>query len=256
MTPALALWNATVRRGGRLVLQRADLTVSPGEVVGVVGANGAGKSTLLRAALGLASLEAGRAELAGRDVRTLSDPERARRAAYLPQERRVGWNMSACRVASLGAVTRPPAQAREQALAALAQVGLAGLEQRGILDMSGGERARVLLARLLVTDAPLLVADEPAAGLDPDAQLLTLEILRGAARAGAAVVLTSHDLALAARFCDRLVVLSKGLVVADAPPLEALRPDILAEAFALDGALEIARHGPILAAQRMRGEFL
>ncbi len=251
MTAALALTNATARQGGRVVLESASLSVSAGEVVGVVGANGAGKTTLLRSALGLLKLETGRAELSGQDVSTLSDPERARHVAYLPQERKVGWNMSAWRVASLGAVTSSPAEARRRAQAALIRVGLAGLEDRGVLEMSGGERARVLLARLLVAEAPLLVADEPVAGLDPDAQLLTLEILRDAAANGSAVVLTLHDLGLAARFCDRLVVLSRGKVVADAEPADALTPCILADAFALDGGLEIGRHGPTLAAQRL-----
>jgi iron complex transport system ATP-binding protein len=254
MTRALELSEATVRRGGRVILDSAAMTVAPGEVVGIVGANGAGKTTLLRAALGLVSLDAGRAKLGGQEVADLSDVQRARCVAYLPQERRVGWNMSAWRIASLGAMTAPPAVARQRAEAALARVGLAGLEDRGVLDMSGGERARVLLARLLVADAPLLVADEPVAGLDPDAQLLTLEILREAGAKGAAVVLTLHDLSLAARFCDRLVVLSRGRVIADAIPVEALQPYILAQAFALDGGLEAGRYGPTLAAQRLRKE--
>jgi iron complex transport system ATP-binding protein len=250
---ALALHDVTVRRAGKTVLDAANMTAAAGEVVGVVGPNGAGKTTLLRAALGLAHLEAGRAELDGHDVRHLSDPERARFAAYLPQERHVGWNMSAWRIASLGAFHLPAAAARLSAEAALRRVGLAGLEERGVLQMSGGERARVLLARLLVTGSPLLVADEPAAGLDPDAQLLALELFREEAARGAAVVLTLHDLGLAARFCDRLVVLAHGRVLADARPAEALQPDILAQAFSLDGRLEPTAQGPILVAGRRRG---
>ncbi|MCR5880636.1 ABC transporter ATP-binding protein [Phenylobacterium sp. J367] len=252
MTPVQTLTDAVVHRGPQTVLDRASLAVRPGELVGVVGANGAGKTTLLRAALGLARLDAGTAELAGRDVRRLSDAERATLAAYLPQERRVGWNLPAWRVASLGAFARPPREARDMAWAALARVGLVGLETRGVLDMSGGERARALLARLLVTGAPLLVADEPAAGLDPDAQLLALDLFREEAARGAGVVLTLHDLGLAARACDRLVVLHQGRVVADGPPQAALSPDVLARAFALDGALAQSDHGLILAAGRAR----
>lgn len=250
---ALSLNDATVRRAGVTVLDAASLAVRAGEVVGVVGPNGAGKTTLLRAALGLAHLHAGRAELGGRDVHGLSDPDRARLAAYLPQERHVGWNMTAWRVASLGAFHLPTAAARAAAQAALARVGLSALADRGVLEMSGGERARVLLARLLVTGAPLLVADEPAAGLDPDAQLLALELFREEAARGAAVVLTLHDLGLAARFCDRLAVLSGGRIIADGPPLEALRPNILAQSFSLDGRLEETADGPYLIARR-RGE--
>jgi iron complex transport system ATP-binding protein len=250
MSAVLALEAACVRRGRAEVLREASLEARAGEVLGVVGANGAGKTTLLRAALGLAHLERGRALLAGREVRTLSEPERAALAAYMPQERRVGWNLPAWRVASLGAVHRPPREARERAYAALAQVGLAGLAGRGVLDMSGGERGRVLLARLLAARAPLLVADEPGAGLDPDAQLLALELLRAEAGRGAAVVLTLHDLSLAARACDRLVVLSQGRVLADAPPRQALTPQVLAQAFALEGRLEETSAGPVLAARR------
>jgi iron complex transport system ATP-binding protein len=250
MSAAFALRNAAVRRGRALVLQEVSVEGRAGEVLGVIGANGAGKTTLLRAALGLARLERGHAELGGRDVDSLNDRERAARAAYLPQERRVGWNLPAWRVASLGAAHLSPRAARERAHEALAKVGLAALADRGVLDMSGGERGRVLLARLLASHAPLLMADEPGAGLDPDAQLLTLELLRGEAQRGAAVVLTLHDLSLAARACDRLVVLSAGRLVAEGSPREALSPDVLAQAFGLDGRLEETSAGLVVAARR------
>jgi iron complex transport system ATP-binding protein len=116
--------------------------------------------------------------------------------------------------------------------------------------MSGGERGRVLLARLLASHGPLLMADEPGAGLDPDAQLLALELLRAEAARGAAVVLTLHDLSLAARACDRLIVLSAGRILADGAPGEALAPPVLAEAFALDGRLETTSAGLVVAATR------
>ena len=210
-----AVWEivgATARQGGRVALHDASLSVSAGEIVGVLGPNGADKTTLLRAGLGLLPLEAGEARLQGRAVHDLSPAERARLVGYLPQERRVGWNLAAARIASLGAPHLPPKRAMEVGRECLARVGLEGFAARGVLDMSGGERARVLLARLLATGAPLLVADEPAAGLDPDAQLLTLELLRAEAERGAAVVVTLHDLTLAARACDRLVVMHQGRV--------------------------------------------
>jgi iron complex transport system ATP-binding protein len=251
MSPPLALESASVRRGHALVLQDATMEARAGEVLGVIGANGAGKTTLLRAALGLVRLEAGRAFLGGRDVHALSEPERAALAAYLPQERRVGWNLPAWRVASLGAAHLAPRAARERAHEALQRVGLAALADRGVLDMSGGERGRVLLARLLASHAPLLVADEPGAGLDPDAQLLALDLLRAEADRGAAVVLTLHDLSLAARACDRLLVLARGRVLADAAPAQALTPQALAEAFGLEGRLEQTSAGLVVAAKRL-----
>lgn len=253
MTAALELRAAAVRRGRLAVLQDIGLAVHPGEVLGVVGANGAGKTTLLRAALGLARLAAGEARLGGREVRGMGEAVRASIVAYLPQERHVGWNLPAWRVASLGAPHCSPAEARARAFAALARVGLTGLESRGVLEMSGGERARVLLARLLAARAPLLVADEPAAGLDPDAQLMALELFREEAARGAAVVLTLHDLSLAVRACDRLAVLHAGRILADAPARQALTPAVLAEAFALDGRLEETAAGPVVVARRWRG---
>jgi len=248
--PALALREAVVRRGPAVVLDGVSLEVRPGEMLGVVGANGSGKTTLLRAALGLVRLAAGRAELAGRDVRSLREAARARLAGYLPQERHVGWNMTAARIAGLGAFHLRPAEAQARAEAALGRVGLAALKDRGVLEMSGGERARVLLARLLAAAPPLLVADEPIAGLDPDAQLLALDLLREEAGQGRAVVLTLHDLALAARYCDRLVVLSRGRIIAEGRPEAALTPQVLAEAFALEGRLALTPDGPMLAARR------
>ena len=250
MSPALALFDATVRRGETEVLASANLTVQAGEVVAVVGPNGAGKTTLLRAALGLAGLATGRAELAGRDLSGLDDATRATLAGYLPQERRVGWNLPAWRIVSLGAALKPPALAQVAARTALARVGLSNLAERGVLDLSGGERARVLLARLLATSAPLLVADEPASGLDPEAQLLSLELFHEEAARGAAVVLTLHDLGLAARSCDRLVVVGSGRIVADGAPPDALTPAVLREVFGLDGALEQTSAGLTVAARR------
>ena len=250
MSPALELTGVDVGREGRLVLQGASLAVRAGEVVGLVGANGTGKTTLLRAALGLVRLRAGQARLAGADLRSLSEAQRAARASYLPQERHIGWNLPAWRIASLGAHHLAPTEARARAFEALTRVGLAGLEDQGVLEMSGGERARTLLARLLVARAPLLVADEPVAGLDPDAQLLALELLREEALRGAAVVLTLHDLGLAARSCDRVAVLHQGRIIADAAPREALTPEVLARAFNLDGELDDSAAGPVLVAKR------
>jgi iron complex transport system ATP-binding protein len=251
MTALLELNDLVVRVSGATVLDGASLSVGAGEVVGIVGPNGAGKTTLLRAALGLQRLASGAARLGGDDVHRLSPAELARRAAYLPQERRLAWNVTAIRAASLGALGAPPAEANALAAAALARVGLAHLERRGVFDMSGGERARVLLARLLACRAPLLLADEPTSGLDPDAQLMALELLRAEAARGAAVVLTLHDLSLAARACDRLVVLHKGRIVAEGPPRQALAAAVLAEVFALEGSIVDTPAGPVLAARRL-----
>ena len=244
------LLGVSARQGGRRALADASLTLGAGEIVGVLGPNGAGKTTLLKAGLGLMPME-GEARLGGRAVPSLSEAERARLVGYLPQERRVGWNLSAARIASLGAPHLSPKAAMAVGREQLARVGLKGFEARGVLDMSGGERARVLLARLLATGAPLLVADEPAAGLDPDAQLLTMELLRDAADRGAGVAVTLHDLTLAARACDRLVVLSAGRILSEGPPAQALNPQVLRDVFSLDGELIDTPAGLTLSARRL-----
>ena len=248
---ALELREVSVELGGRTVLTAVNFDAAEGAMVAIVGANGAGKTTLLRGALGLLPVR-GSARLFGHEVRTLSARERAERVGYLAQERRIAWGMTARRVAALGAVTQPPKKADALAERALARVGASALADRSVFDMSGGERARVLLARLLAAAAPLLVLDEPAAGLDPDAQLATLELLRGEAGEGRAVVVTLHDLTLAARFCDRVLVLDEGRVAADDAPTRALAPRVLRSVFGLDGGWVDTEAGPVLAAQRLR----
>ncbi len=246
----LALDKASARIGGRVVLWGVSLSLKPGELVALCGPNGAGKSSVIRAALGLLPLSAGQAVLAGADVKSLTPRARAGAAAYLPQERRVAWNLPAVEVAALGAPFLSGPVALDRARAALAEVDATHLADRGVAEMSGGERARVLLARALVSQAPALLADEPAAGLDPDAQLMVMERLLDRAREGQGVLVSLHDLTLAARYADRVVVLDQGKVVADAAPLEALDPPALQRVFDLTGAWIDGPDGPLLSARR------
>jgi iron complex transport system ATP-binding protein len=247
---ALALDAAVARLGGRTVLDAVTLGVGAGELVALVGPNGAGKSSVIRALAGLLPLAGGHARLAGEDVSRLPARARAARAAYLPQERRIAWNLPAIEVAALGAPFFAVEAARERALGALAEVEAAHLADRGVAEMSGGERARVLLARALTTEARALLVDEPIAGLDPEAQLMVLERLRARAEAGQAVLASLHDLPLAARFADRVVVLDHGAVIAAGPPLEALTPDVLERVFGLSARWVDGPDGPLLSAAR------
>lgn len=224
---ALELTGARVRLGGREALDGVDLVVASGELVALCGPNGAGKSTVIRALAGLVGLDAGRARLAGDDVGGLDVAARARRVAYLAQERWVAWNLRAADVAALGS----PAGSEARVAAALAEMQADRAADRGINDLSGGERARVLIARALAQPAAALLADEPTAGLDPDGQLLVMERLAARARAGQAVLVSLHDLDLAVRFADRVVVLHEGRLRADAAPRQALTDDVLAAVF-------------------------
>ncbi|WP_299171195.1 ABC transporter ATP-binding protein [uncultured Brevundimonas sp.] len=232
------------------VLDGIDIAVKAGEVTALCGPNGAGKSSVIRAAAGLLPVEAGEVRLSDVAIGRLSPRQRAERVAYLPQERRIAWNLPAVEVAALGAPFLSGEAALAKAAASLEAVGAGHLADRGVADMSGGERARVLLARALTTQAPLMLADEPIAGLDPDAQRLVLEQLKARAEAGAGVLVSLHDLTLAAAFADRVIVLDRGRVIADAAPITALAPTVLRQVFGLDARWVEEPDGPLLAARR------
>ena len=246
----LSLERVQARLGKAVVLDGVDLSVAAGEVVALCGPNGAGKSSVIRVAVGLLDTTGGQVRLGGTQIADLSHRQKAERAAYLPQERRIAWNLPAVEMAALGAPFLSGGEALARAVAALDEVGAGHLADRGVAEMSGGERARVLLARALVVDAPLLLADEPIAGLDPDAQRLVLERLRARADGGAGVLVSLHDLTLAATMADRVVVLDQGRVVAEAAPIQALSPAVLREVFGLDGEWIEGPNGPLLAACR------
>ena len=246
----LSLEKVQARLGKAVVLEGVELSVGESEVVALCGPNGAGKSSVIRAAVGLLETTSGQVRLGEKPIADLSHRQRAEQAAYLPQERRIAWNLPAVEVAALGAPFLSGAESLARAKAALEEVGAGHLADRGVAEMSGGERARVLLARALVVHAPLLLADEPIAGLDPDAQRLVLERLRARADDGAGVLVSLHDLTLAATTADRVVVLDKGRVVADAAPIQALSPAVLRQVFGLDGGWIEGPNGPLLAIRR------
>lgn len=233
----LTLDNLTVQRGGRVTLHPTSLRVGPGEFIGLIGPNGAGKSTLLRAALGLIAAR-GQSSLA-----QLSPRARARAAAWLPQQREIAWGL---RVAALVALAQDGREDAPQVAAALARMDVVALAQRPATALSGGEQARVLIARALAQDTPLLLADEPIAGLDPAHQIACMALFARLAAEGRTVIASAHDLGLAARHCTRLWVLHQGRIVADGPPRAVLTPELLREVFAIRCHLAEAEGGLIL----------
>jgi iron complex transport system ATP-binding protein len=219
----------TVAYGGRAVLNDVSATFVPGRVTVVLGANGAGKSTLVRALAALVPV-AGRVTLDGRDVAALPARERARAIGYLPQDAAVHWNMVARDLVALGRM--PHGDTDPAAIdAALHHTNCTALAHRPVRELSGGERARVLLARVLAGEPRWLLADEPLASLDPSHQLDTLALLRATAARGTGVVLIVHDLTQAARVADEVVLLADARVLAAGPAAAVLTPANLARAY-------------------------
>jgi iron complex transport system ATP-binding protein len=222
----------------------------------VVGPNGAGKTTLLRCLAGLLPPREGAITLDGRNLAQFSGNERARAIAYLAQNGSVAWPIPVESVVALGRLPHReepdalPPQGREAVADAIAAVGLRGFKGRAATELSGGERARVLLARALATRAPVLLVDEPVAALDPRHELVVLEVLKTQAAAGVMVVAIMHNLTLAARFADEVVLVDDGRIHAHGTPEEVFTPARLATHFGI--AAHIAREpgGMVIVAER------
>ena len=189
------------------------------------------KTTLLRVAMGYLPHEAGEVRVLDRSLRDCSREYLARSIAYLPQENAVQWPMLAGRVVALGRMPFPRDTNIAAVEDAMIRADVAQFAARRMDELSSGERARVLLARALATQAPILLVDEPAAHLDPAHQLQLMELLRAEAGRGVAVAITLHDLSLASRFCDAVAVLQKGRVVEQGTPADALSDAALADVF-------------------------
>jgi len=226
------------RRGARTVLEAVDIAFAAGAVTAIVGPNGSGKTTLLRHLAGLDTAQAGQVELDGKPIAGFGVAERARRIAYLPQGASAYWPLLGRDLVALGRLphgidlSRPFAPGDADAIGrALARVDGAPLADRPIDTLSQGERARLMLARALATEAAIVLADEPVASLDPAYALDAMAILRAEGARGACVVVSLHDLGLAARFADRVIVLAGGRVASDGPAAVALQPAVIDAAY-------------------------
>lgn len=219
--------------GSEVVLGPLDLTLHGGQLLGIVGPNGAGKSTLMRALAGLIPCT-GTIELLGRPLTAYARDERARTVGYLPQHPEVAWPLSLRELVALGRLPHGDSKA-EPITAAIDALGLQGLATRQVQTLSGGERMRAHLARLAAGEHRVLLIDEPTASLDPGYQLEVLDYLQRLTREGAAALIVLHDLPLAARYCDALLVLAQGRVVADGAASGLLDDALLARVFGVHG---------------------
>jgi iron complex transport system ATP-binding protein len=230
--------NLSFAYDGRPVLKGVSLAVEAGEFVGLIGANGSGKTTLLRALLGLLKAS-GEARLCGDSVWTLNRQEIARRATMVHQDTRVDFAFTSRDIVAMGRTPylgrfKPESAADKEAIArAMRETGITELAERPVTELSGGERQRVHLARALAQETRVILLDEPTANLDLAHQFEALELVRGFTRAGGAALAAIHDLTLASRFCDRLLLLSGGEIVAAGAPAVVITEKNLEKHFAL-----------------------
>jgi iron complex transport system ATP-binding protein len=232
--------NIAVRFGRMTVLHAVNMTVRAGEMTGLIGPNGSGKTTLLRILANLRAPDDGTVSYDGRSAADIGARRLAQRIAYLAQGAEVHWPMQVETLVGLGRLPhRRPMQGpsvgdRAAIERAMTACDVTAFRNRTMNEVSGGERLRVLLARALAVEAGMLLADEPIAALDPLHQLQVMALLRGTAQEGRGVVVVLHDLALAARHCDRLILLAGGGVLAEGKPDDVLTDAHIAAAYGVD----------------------
>lgn len=244
------------------VLRSVALRVAPGEIVGLLGPNGVGKTSLLRVASGQLTPSGGKVHLDNRPMADWQPRELARRVAVVPQDLHVPFPYSAGELVLMG---RTPHQSLlslesdedvEIATRALSRLGVMHLADRRIDELSGGERQLVLLARALAQEAPLLLLDEPTSFLDLRHRLEVLAVVAERVRDGGSALVVSHDLSLAARTCDRLVVLAEGEVAAEGTPGEVVSPELIERVYGVAADVVAGPDGTPLIAPRLPGSRL
>jgi iron complex transport system ATP-binding protein len=230
--------------GRRPVLHDVTATLGSGKLIGIIGPNGAGKSTLARAMLGLIPARSGRIQVDGREVGAIARRDLATTIAYMPQGQTVHWPLSVERVVALGRLPHLGPMSRmsiadlDAIKEAMTRADVGHLSGRTVTELSGGERARVMLARALAVGAPAMIADEPLASLDIGHQMDVMALLAGEAKGGALIVVVLHQLDMAARYCDELVLLNEGRLVVSGGITQVLNKAWLAQVFGIDARVD------------------
>lgn len=238
--------------GQRKVLGEITLNISSGEIVGLIGPNGSGKTTLLRCIAGLLHPDKGDIYIESHPRHQIDPEILARSLAYLPQSGEIHWDLT---VEALVALGRLPHQGRWRALTdvdhqaiarAMEACDITEFRKRPVKQLSGGERTRVLLARAMAGEPDILLADEPITGLDPGHAIDVMDRLSDLAHMGKSVVVVMHDLTLAARYCDRLVLLHDTVIAAEGSAKDVLTADNLARCYGIRAFHGMAEKGPVI----------
>ena len=245
----LSLSNIGLSITSKVILESINLELNSGELVVLLGANGAGKSSVLRSALGLVPVSTGESLIDEKLVTTLSSANRAKKVAYLPQKRPLAWPIKVFDVVSLGRYAYGVNLGRlknddlESVESAITSCGLEQLRNRRVDTLSGGEAARVHVARAFAANAALLLADEPTAALDPKHQLDVMQLIRRYVDMGGGALVVGHEASLAARFADRLVWMRDGGIIADGTVKETMTAAMMAEIYGVSAQIgEVAGH--------------
>jgi len=245
----LSLCNIGLSITNKVILESINLELNSGELVVLLGANGAGKSSLLRSALGLAQVSTGESLIDEQLVTTLSSANRAKKVAYLPQKRPLAWPIKVFDVVSLGRYAYGVNLGRlknddlESVESAITSCDLEHLRNRRVDTLSGGEAARVHVARAFAANAALLLADEPTAALDPKHQLDVMQLIRRYVDMGGGALVVGHEASLAARFADRLIWMRDGRIVADGTVKETMTAAMMAEIYGVSAQIgDVAGH--------------
>jgi iron complex transport system ATP-binding protein len=248
---ALELSSVSITRGKKQVVHDLSFSVNKPELIGIIGPNGAGKSSLMRAIAGLLPFS-GSIWLDNISMTTLRAEKIARRLAYLPQERVVHWPLTVKEVVMLGRIPHRKAfgsASRDDIKAvdeAMRHLEISKLANRSFSTLSGGEQARVLIARMAAQETQLIIADEPTSGLDPSHQIGLMQLFQTFVASGKTVLTSLHDLPLSSRWCDRILLIKEGRVVADGAPDAVMTVERIAEVYGVQAVKSTVNGRPLI----------